>query len=340
MSLINNQTFPGDVNITDDLRVNSSTLSIRADSGRVGINKLSPGQELDVVGNAHVSSNLTVSTNKFHVNVDASRVGIGTTLPVADFEAFPGENSKFAVMGRVLMGRSTRYPAFGHIDTFGSDGDRYGFLQDNTLGDTYFNSNTNRELYFTYLNTALCAFYKKNFGVGTNRPSQRLHIARGQMKQNLPYIFLHAPSASITGGTNFINTYWNNGAGTPVKFYEAKLSNRLTLASGGEKVTIPSGCKGLYRIYCTTSISVGGSSSREFGFFAFNRSSFTGIGLNNGPERVTSGTYNQICLDYVAVCNEGDDISWRCLPDPNEGGIFAQHYPNSYAIMYMIKPIE
>lgn len=340
MSLINNQTFPGDVNITDDLRVNSSTLSIRADNGRVGINKLSPGQELDVVGNAHVSSNLTVSTNKFHVNVDASRVGIGTTLPVADFEAFPGENSKFAVMGRVLVGRSTRYPAFGHIDTFGSDGDKYSFLQDNTLGDTYFNCTTNQRIYFTYLNTALCAFYKRKFGVGTNVPTQRLHIASGQMKQNLPYIFLHAPSASITGGTNFIYTYWNNGAGTPVKFYEAKLSNRLTLASGGEKVTIPSGCKGLYRIYCTTSIAAWGASSREFDFSAFNRSSYTGIGLNNGPEKVNPGTYNQVCLDYVAVCNEGDDISWRCRPDPTNPGDYAQHYPNSYAIMYMIKPIE
>jgi len=342
MSLVNKQTFPGDVKITDDIRVNSSTLSLRADNGRVGINKLSPGQNLDVVGNAYVSSDLTVSTgtSSFHVDTTNGRVGIGTTQPSYIFEAFPGVASEWAVIGKIAMGRSTTYPSFGHVDHNLVNSDRYAFMQDNTTGDTYFNCNTNQRVYFTYLNTALCAFYNKKFGIGTNLPTQRLHIANGQMKQNLPYIFLHAPDLTIDDQSNFIYCYNNSGSGTPVKFHEAVVSNRLSLASGGEKVTIPSGCKGLYRIYCCTSIAAWGSSSREFAFFGANRGTTTGVGLNNGPEKVAYGTYNQIVLDYIAECDVGDDISWRCLPDASNDGDYAQHYPNSYALMYMIKPLE
>ena len=55
-------------------------------TGNVGVGTVSPGEKLDVVGNARASGNLTVDTSTLFVDATNDRVGVGTTTPTEKLE--------------------------------------------------------------------------------------------------------------------------------------------------------------------------------------------------------------------------------------------------------------
>jgi hypothetical protein len=325
MSLTNNQVFPGDVKITDDLRVNSSTLSINADNNRVGVNKESPGVELDVGGNTYVTSDLTVGTgtDSFHVDTTNGRVGIGTTQPSVDFEAFPDVGSQWAIIGKARLGRSTRYPAFSHIDM--TDGDWYAVLQDNNTGDTYFNCKSSQRLYFCKLNGALGAFYNGNLGIGQMTPTIKLHLGTGYLRQNLPYISVDKPEDGDSN-QDLVDSYEYT-----VRFANTLCSNRLSL--NNNSVTIPTGCKGWYRLHAEVAIMTQSSESRKGRLNVYNRGTEI-VSNENQITHISGATYNHSAVTQIAELDVGDVIDCRVtLPSINT---FYLHHPNNNFSMYML----
>ena len=332
--LTNIQVFSGDVKVTDGLRVDTSILATTSDTNRVGINQASPSTTLDVGGNVHTTSDLTVGTTLFHVDSTNKRVGIGTTQPTRDFEAFPNENNKFALIGRALLGRSTTYPALGHVDQMGADGDHYAFMQDNTNGDTYLNSGANGHLYFTCLNTAVAGYRAGKFRLGSvGEATHKFQTSSNSkaMKWNIPYIYLHSPSTSFTGSNNFFNL--SSGDNHTLQHYEARLINIFTYSRAADAgtVTIPTGYAGWYRIHCNCSIAAQGNRSREFRMSIYNRSTEIGSQESN-IEVVGNGTYNQMFLTVNAQCDNGDVIKASVHPSASCG----VHYPNTHMTMFML----
>jgi hypothetical protein len=332
--LTNIQVFSGDVKVTDGLRVDSSELNVTSDTNRVGINQASPSTTLDVGGNVHTTSDLTVGTTLFHVDSTNKRVGIGTTQPTRDFEAFPNEGSKFAVIGRAIMGRSTTFPAFGHIDQLGNDGDHYAFMQDNTNGDTYLNGGGNNRIFFTCLNTGVATYRNGKFRIGSiSEPTHKFQTSSNSkaMKWNIPYIYLHSPSTSFTGSNNFFSIT----AGTPhtLKHYEARLANIFTYSRSADDgtVTIPTGYGGWYRIHVHCSIAEGGNNSREMHLDIYNRSTRI-ASMEGNIDTVNNGTYNQLTLTTNAQCDSGDVIKAVVTPSQNH----LVHYPNTHMTIFML----
>jgi hypothetical protein len=64
-----------------NFRVNNANKMTMDLDGKFGIGTVTPGANLDVVGNVYVSSNLTVGTSDFHVDTVTGFVGVGTTSP-------------------------------------------------------------------------------------------------------------------------------------------------------------------------------------------------------------------------------------------------------------------
>jgi len=337
--LTNIQVFSGDVKVTDGLRVDTSILATTSDTNRVGINQASPSTTLDVGGNVHTTSDLTVGTTLFHVDSTNKRVGIGTTQPTRDFEAFPNENNKFAVIGRAIMGRSTTYPAFGHIDQLGADGDHYAFMQDNTNGDTYFNSGTNGQLFFTTKNTGTATYRNGKFRIGSiSEPSHKFQTSGNSkaMKWNIPYISLHSPSASY--GANNFHALGAAGTYQKLRFYEARLNNILTYSRDGtESVTIPSGYEGWYRIHAHCNLATGDTQSRGVRFSIYNRSTVIASIETNVNWRFST-TYTGLYVTGTFQLDVGDVINAGITPDKT--GFTGIHYPNSFMTMFMINAVS
>jgi|TARA_R110000823_G_scaffold305389_1_gene427459 hypothetical protein len=332
--LTNIQVFSGDVKVTDGLRVDSSKLNVTSDTNRVGINQASPSTTLDVNGNVHTTSDLTVGTTLFHVDSTNKRVGIGTTQPTRDFEAFPNENDKFAVIGRAGLGRSQTFPGFGHIDQIGSSSHYYAFMQDNTNGDTYLNGGENETLFFTSLNTGVATYKLGKFRIGSISEGTHKFQTSGNskvMKWNIPYIYLHSPSTSFTGSNNFFNL--SSGDHHTLQHYEARLINIFTYSRAADAgtVTIPTGYAGWYRIHCHCSIAAQGNLSREFRMSIYNRSTEIGSHESN-IEIVGNGTYSQMTLTVNAQCDNGDVIKASVHPSESCG----VHYPNTHMTMFML----
>jgi hypothetical protein len=65
--------------LTNDGSLNERMLITSA--GNVGIGTQTPGEKLDVVGNARASGNLTVDTDTLFVDATNNRVGVGTITP-------------------------------------------------------------------------------------------------------------------------------------------------------------------------------------------------------------------------------------------------------------------
>ena len=76
----------GETKISSNLFVNGDDFVVDASNHRVGVNTDSPTVALDVVGSANISSNFTVNTNDFVVDVNNQRVGINTASPTVDLD--------------------------------------------------------------------------------------------------------------------------------------------------------------------------------------------------------------------------------------------------------------
>jgi hypothetical protein len=335
--LTNIQVFSGDVKVTDGLRVDTSTLSVTSDTNRVGINQASPSASLDVSGNLHTTSNLTVGTTLFHVDSTNKRVGIGKTILARDFEAFANENNKFAVIGRAIMGRSTTYPAFGHIDQLGSDGDHYAFMQDNTNGDTYLNGGANSILFFTKNNGGVACYRNGKFRIGSvSEASHKFQTSSNSklMRWNIPYIYLQSPSTSYSSN-NFHNI---NSGYQKLRFYEARLNNILTYSrDGSESVTIPTGYAGFYRIHVHCNVASFNSSAqtRAMRLEVYNRTTRIASIENNVNHRYST-TYSAFFVTTYAQLDEGDVINAGTAASGDDDDVFSIHYPNTLMTMFMV----
>jgi hypothetical protein len=76
--------------------------------GKLGINNVTPSNELDVSGSAAISGGLTVDTNTLVVDAAADRVGIGTT---------PGVGNKLDVAGKLNVTGDTAISGGLTVDT-------------------------------------------------------------------------------------------------------------------------------------------------------------------------------------------------------------------------------
>lgn len=330
------QEFPGEVKVTNDLRVDTSTVSLDSDTSRVGINKSVPTTSLDVSGNLHTTSDLTVGTNLLHVDQTNKRVIIGGTSTSKQLDVFPG-TSNWCSIGPAKMGGNADLPKFAHVN---ADDDNYAFAQDNTTGDVIINNFGSVAYEYTGLMFS-DGYDKKNFVLGSiTDPRTALQLGGsssnqiGPMKSTLPYIVLDAPSTSLSSATNFYGC-----SDSIVKFDRARHSNILTFSRSNNSITVPTGYKGLYRIACQVSIGVGSTAdeTRSASLYAYNRTTLLAR-VESNLEHVFSTTYNIINIVLFEVCNDNDVITFKTVVDGNSNNPL-NHYPNSHATMFMINPL-
>lgn len=92
VTLTNNLTVNGNtqlgnantdtIGVTGIVNVDAGTLYVDPVNNRVGINKTSPAQALDVVGNVAVTGDVAINTNKFNITASSGNTSIAGTLGV------------------------------------------------------------------------------------------------------------------------------------------------------------------------------------------------------------------------------------------------------------------
>jgi len=82
--------FYGDLNVAEDLAVDTDTFVVDATNDRVGVNNASPSVDLDVTGEVAISGDVAVDTDTFVVDATNDRVGVNSANPEYDIDTGTG----------------------------------------------------------------------------------------------------------------------------------------------------------------------------------------------------------------------------------------------------------
>lgn len=337
------QTFPGDVKITSNLTVDTTTLHVDTETGRVGLGTTLPSKTLDVVGTGKTSSNLTVGTDSFHVDTVTGRIGIGTTLPNEYLEVHPGQNGKSSRFGNLVIRGSgaTNETIYMGAQAFNSTGLTLGFWQespDSAQANTSLNCPSGKKIFFRQGNstTDQSAMYSGKFGIRTDSPSFPLDV-NGLIKDK------------------YYRAFWGRGYN---KFHDGgRLEidgiGDLEMSRTGFEIIIP--VKGAYHCYAITSLHTSNSNSSRGVPFYLSRLDSNGnpindyyyrtdtgwqpydVGTLSYIETISGSTYRQVMVDTIVECDVNERIAWT---SSNWGANTNEiHSPNTQFFVRLLTPL-
>jgi len=238
-----------------DVAVNTNTLFVDSSANSVGLGTVTPSANLHVTGNVYVSSNLEVGTANLFVDTVNSRVGIGTTAPESLLHLSASTASaditdpiKIKIHNRRGAGDWSITQPWGLLEFDTDDNGTAGTgpvagigcrFEGTSGGDSsicfYTDNIVNDDNVLGAANERMCINSDGNVGIGTNAPSNALHI-----RNAIPAVLLDDTDddtkVRLTGGTGgdlYIDSnYGGSGSTGDIIFREAS-SEKMRITGAG-----------------------------------------------------------------------------------------------------------
>jgi hypothetical protein len=332
------QTFPGDLEVTSNFTVDTSTLRVDAINNNVGVGIASPTSDLHVAGNVGIGSSFYVgdgASSNLHADPATGKVGFGQATGSNKFEV-KADTDVTAIVGKCRVGymdNETDYAAWGHIDSTGTN--QWGLIQ-SASGTTIIN--TKNRIDIRENNTP------KAYITGSSATDAKLGIGRtptytidvdGLIKYDIMYGTVWPVSETMSSGLAM-------SLDTPAS------SNEVTYNSTNKALVAP--VKGLYEVYANWCgrINNGGSIRGWTITLRKNGSEIPAVGgtptftgSTQGWRQYDSngGDYQQNILCYTLELDADDEIGWKCgtaFPDQTYGESGSRR---SNIFMYLVQPL-
>ena len=253
------QTFPGDVEVTSNLAVNTNTLYVDATNERVGINTVTPVSNLHVVGEVSISDNLTVGAySNLIVDVSVPRVRFDSTLNAYRLEIKP-DTDITGIVGKARFGyidNDADHASWGHIDNTGTN--QWGFMvtPDNTSIINTRNRHEIRQngsIKHTVSGTDLSS---ARVGINTDaNGSYAMHV-NGLVRQNLPTGHAYFTISNTRSNTGE-RIHWDSGV-----IPSDSRNNVISFDGTNDGWTVP--IAGVYEVFGTITTYQQSSSARGY----------------------------------------------------------------------------
>ena len=304
------QTFPGDVEVTSNLAVNTNTLYVDAINEKVGINTVTPSSNLQVVGKVSISDDLTVGEySNLVVDVSENRVRFDSSLNTYNLEIKPDKDIT-GIVGKARFGyidNDVDCASFAHIDNTGTN--QWALLC-NSAGTTIINTRNRHEIRSgtaikatitgTNLSTAKMAI---NTDSGA---SYAMHVD-GLAKQDLPsgHSYFTSPNTRSALGERI---QWDSGV-----IPNDDRNNIITFDGTNDGWVAP--VSGLYEIMGTVTTYQQSTSSRGYENWVtvnevnLERSGISFVNSINGSTYRNTNTYAKHNFNYMVQLNANDRVN-------------------------------
>ena len=304
------QTFPGDVEVTSNLAVNTNTLYVDAINEKVGINTVTPSSNLQVVGKVSISDDLTVGEySNLVVDVSENRVRFDSSLNTYNLEIKPDKDIT-GIVGKARFGyidNDVDCASFAHIDNTGTN--QWALLC-NSAGTTIINTRNRHEIRSgtaikatitgTNLSTAKMAI---NTDSGA---SYAMHVY-GLAKQDLPSGHGYYSDSKPLYPTIGERIQWDSGV-----IPNDDRNNIITFDDTNDGWVAP--VSGLYEIMGTVTTYQQSTSSRGYDINVTVNEAFLERGAGtvfsvNGSRYRNTNTYAKHNFNYMVQLNANDRVN-------------------------------
>lgn len=305
------QTFPGDVEVTSNLAVNTNTLYVDAINEKVGINTVTPSSNLQVVGKVSISDDLTVGEySNLVVDVSENRVRFDSSLNTYNLEIKPDKDIT-GIVGKARFGfidGDVDYASFGHIDNTGIN---QWALMCTPGGTTIINTRNRHEI---RSGTAIKAtitgtnFSTAKMAINTDSGASYAMHVNGLAKQDLPSGHGYYSDSKPLRPTIGERIQWDSGV-----IPNDDRNNIITFDGTNDGWVAP--VSGLYEIMGTVTTYQQSTSSRGYEtWVTVNEALLERSGINfvtslNGSTYRNTNTYAKHNFNYMVELNANDRVN-------------------------------
>lgn len=305
------QTFPGDVEVTSNLAVNTNTLYVDAINEKVGINTVTPSSNLQVVGKVSISDDLTVGEySNLVVDVSENRVRFDSSLNTYNLEIKPDKDIT-GIVGKARFGfidNDVDCASFGHIDNTGTN--QWAFFC-NSVGTTIINTRNRHEI---RSGTAIKAtitgtnFSTAKMAINTDSDASYAMHVNGLAKQDLP-----------SGHGYYTYTNYRATIGERIRWDSGVIpnddrNNIITFDGTNDGWVAP--VSGLYEIMGTVTTYQQSTSSRGYDIHVMVNEALLERGTTNyhvfsvnGSTYRNTNTYAKHNFNYMVQLNANDRVN-------------------------------